>query len=98
VSFGDVEVDLERLLVHRQGRLVELTPTEFRLLRHLVAHPGRPFSRDELIEAVWGYDSSVGSTRTVDVHIRHLRKKLEEDPANPRWIITVWGIGYKFER
>jgi DNA-binding response OmpR family regulator len=98
VSFGDVEVDLERLLVHRQGRLVGLTPTEFRLLRHLVAHPGRPFSRDELIEAVWGYDSSVGSARTVDVHIRHLRKKLEEDPANPRWIVTVWGVGYKFER
>jgi DNA-binding response OmpR family regulator len=98
VSFGDVEVDLERLLVHRQGRLVDLTPIEFRLLRHLVAHPGRPFSRDELIEAVWGYDSSVGSARTVDVHIRHLREKLEEDPANPRWIVTVWGVGYRFER
>jgi DNA-binding response OmpR family regulator len=98
VSFGDVEVDLERLLVHRQGHLVSLTPIEFRLLRHLVTHPGRPFSRDELIEAVWGYDSSVGSARTVDVHIRHLREKLEEHPANPRWIVTVWGVGYKFER
>ena len=98
VSFGDVEVDLERLQVHRQGRLVSLTPTEFRLLRHLVANPGRPFSRDELIEAVWGYDSSVGSARTVDVHIRHLREKLEKDPANPHWIVTVWGVGYKFER
>jgi DNA-binding response OmpR family regulator len=98
VAFGDVEVDLGRLLVYRRGRLVDLTPTEFRLLRYLIAHPGRPFSREALIEAVWGYDSSVGSGRTVDVHIRHLRKKLEEDPANPRWLITVRGIGYKFER
>ena len=98
VVFGDVEVDLERLLVYRQGRLVDLTPTEFRLLRHLMANPGRPFNREALIEAVWGYDSSVGSGRTVDVHIRHLRKKLEEDPANPRWLVTVRGIGYKFEQ
>jgi DNA-binding response OmpR family regulator len=96
--FGDVEVDLEQLLVYRQGRLVELTPTEFRLLRYLVTHPNRPMSREALIEAVWGYDSSVGSLRTVDVHIWHLRKKLEEDPANPRWLITVRGVGYKFER
>jgi DNA-binding response OmpR family regulator len=96
--FGDVEVDLEHLLVHRQGRLVELTPTEFRLLRYLVTHPNRPMSREALIEAVWGYDSSVGSLRTVDVHIRHLREKLEEDPAKPRWLITVREVGYKFER
>lgn len=96
--FGDVEVDLEQLLVHRQGRPVELTPTEFRLLRYLVTHPNRPMSREALIEAVWGYDSSVGNLRTVDVHIRHLREKLEEDPAHPRWLITVRGAGYKFER
>jgi DNA-binding response OmpR family regulator len=98
VTFGEVEVDLERLQVYRQGRLVYLTPTEFRLLRYLVAHPDRPFSRDALIEAVWGYDSSVGNERTVDVHMRHLREKLEDDPSNPRWFVTVRGIGYKFER
>ena len=97
VVFGPIEVDLERLLVYREGRLVDLTPTEFRLLRYLVAHPDRPFSRVALIDAVWGYDSSVGSARTVDVHIRHLRAKLEQDPANPRWLITVRGIGYKFQ-
>jgi DNA-binding response OmpR family regulator len=98
LRFGDVEVDMERLLVTRRGKLVDLTPTEFRLLRYLVSNSNRPFSRDELIEAVWGYASDVGSDRTVDVHVRHLRQKLEDDPANPRWIVTVRGVGYKFER
>ena len=79
------------------ARAIDLTLTEFRLLHHLVANPNWPLSRDALIEAVWGYDSSIGSSRTVDVHIRHLREKLEEDPANPRWLVTVRGIGYKFE-
>ena len=97
LHFGPVEIDLERLKVTRQGRLIDLTPTEFRLLRHLVSHPGRPFSRDDLIQAVWGYDSGIGSDRTVDVHIRHLREKLEDDPANPCWFVTVRGVGYMFE-
>jgi DNA-binding response OmpR family regulator len=96
--FGEIEVDLERLQVLRCGERVDLTPTEFRLLRYLVAHPGRPFGRQALIEAVWGYDSDVGNERTVDVHVRHLREKLETDPSNPRWFLTVRGIGYKFER
>jgi DNA-binding response OmpR family regulator len=90
-------VDLDRLLVHRRGRLIDLTPTEFRLLRYLLIHPNQPFSRAALIEAVWGYDSEIGSERTVDVHVRHLRAKLEEDPAHPRWVVTVRGVGYKFE-
>jgi len=98
LRFGEVELDLERLQVTRRGRLVDLTPTEFRLLRYLVSHPNRPFSRSALIEAVWGYDSGIGSDRTVDVHVRHLREKLEDDPTNPRWLVTVRGIGYKFER
>ncbi len=96
--FGDVELDLEQLQVYRQGRPVYLTPTEFRLLRHLASHPERPFSRDELIETIWGYDSDIGNDRTIDVHIRHLREKLEDDPANPRWLATVRGVGYKFQR
>jgi DNA-binding response OmpR family regulator len=95
--FGEIELDRERLQVKRAGRLVDLTPTEFRLLSHLVEHAGRPISREALIEAVWGYDSAIGSGRTVDVHIRHLRKKLEDDPAAPRWLLTIRGIGYKFE-
>ncbi len=98
LRFGDVQVDMERLQVTRRGKTVDLTPTEFRLLRYLVSNPDRPFSRDELIQAVWGYASDVGSDRTVDVHIRHLRQKLEDDPADPRWLVTVRGVGYKFER
>lgn len=97
VVFGEIELDRERLQVHRAGRPVELTPTEFRLLNHLVSHAGRPMSREALIDAVWGYDSTIGSGRTVDVHIRHLRKKLEDDPGAPRWLVTVRGFGYKFE-
>jgi DNA-binding response OmpR family regulator len=97
VRFGEIEIDMERLLVRRSGRLVDLTPTEFRLLRYLVAHPGRPTSRQALIEAVWGYDSEIGYDRTVDVHVRHLRQKLEAEPAHPRYLVTVRGVGYKFE-
>ncbi len=97
VRFGDVELDLERLRVTREERPVELTPTEFRLLRYLVKHANRPLSRETLIEAVWGYESDVGSDRTVDVHMRHLREKLEQDPGDPRWLVTVRGVGYMFE-
>jgi DNA-binding response OmpR family regulator len=98
LTFGDTTLDLERLQAYREGQPVYLTPTEFRLLRYLATNPDRPFSRSELIQAVWGYDSEVGYDRTVDVHIRHLREKLEEDPAQPRWLVTVRGIGYKFQR
>ncbi len=94
--FGGCVLDETRMVVTRNDRPVELTPTEYRLLRHLVANAGRPCSRDALIEAVWGYDDKIGSDRTVDVHIRHLRAKLEDDPANPRWLLTVRGAGYKF--
>jgi DNA-binding response OmpR family regulator len=97
LAFGPILVDMERLLVLRDGQPVELTPIEFRLLRYLTSNPGRPFSREQLIEAIWGYDSEIGSDRTIDVHVRHLRQKLEIDPANPRWLVTVRGIGYKFE-
>ena len=97
LAFGDLQVDLERLQVTRRGRPVDLTPTEFRLLRYLLSHPDRPFSRSALIEAVWGYDSEIGNERTVDVHVRHLREKLEDDPADPRWFVTVRGVGYKFQ-
>ncbi|HEY1016723.1 MAG TPA: response regulator transcription factor, partial [Herpetosiphonaceae bacterium] len=76
ITFGDIELDLERLQVLQGGRPVLLTPTEFRLLRHLASNPGYPFSREALIDVVWGYDSWVGNERTVDVHIRHLREKL----------------------
>lgn len=96
VRFGEVDVDLQRMRVERRGEAVALTPTEYRLLRHLVTSPDQVFSREALLEAVWGYDSSVDSQRTVDVHMRHLREKLEDDPANPRWFTTVRGAGYRF--
>lgn len=96
-TFGDVLIDMERLQVWRNGQLISLTPTEFRLLRYLVSNPDRPVSRDTLIESVWGYSSDIGDDRTIDVHIRHLREKLEEDPTNPRWLLTVRGFGYKFK-
>ena len=97
LRFGDVEVDLEKMQVSRAGQPVYLTPTEFRLLRHLLRHPDRPVSRAALIEAVWGYSGEIGSDRTIDVHIRHLREKLENDSNEPRWIVTVRGVGYKFQ-
>jgi len=96
VSFGGIDVDLQRMRVSRGQRTVALTPTEYRLLRHLVTHPDHVFSRESLLEIVWGYDSAVESQRTVDVHMRHLREKLEEDPAAPRWLVTVRGTGYMF--
>jgi DNA-binding response OmpR family regulator len=97
LAFGPIVIDMERLLVLRDGQPVELTPIEFRLLRYLASNPGRPWSREQLIEAIWGYDSEIGSDRTIDVHVRHLRQKLEPDPANPRWLVTVRGVGYKLE-
>ena len=98
LRFGDIELDLERLLVTRRGQVVDLTPIEFRLLRYLVSNAERPVTRDALIEAVWGYEGDLGSERTIDVHMRHLRAKLEDDPAHPRWLLTVRGMGYKWAR
>ena len=95
--FDGLEIDLTRLEVRRNGDAIDLTPTEFRLLRYLSARQNVPVSRSSLVEAVWGYVSDVNSDRTVDVHIRHLRQKIELDPANPTRIVTVRGIGYKFQ-
>jgi DNA-binding response OmpR family regulator len=97
LSFGDMVMDVERLQVFRHDELVSLTPTEFRLLRYLITNPDHPISRETLIEAVWGYGSDIGDDRTIDVHIRHLREKLESDPTNPRFLLTVRGFGYKFK-
>lgn len=97
ICFGKIEIDLESMQVTRAGGLIILTPTEFRLLRLLATAPGQVFSREQMIEIIWGYDSEIGSDRTVDVHMRHLREKLEDDPANPRWLLTARGFGYKFQ-
>jgi two-component system, OmpR family, alkaline phosphatase synthesis response regulator PhoP len=97
LKFGEIEIDLVQFQVSKRGAPLYLTPIEFRLLRHLAGHPNRPYERGALIEAIWGYEEDINNDRTVDVHIRHLREKLEDDAANPRWIVTVRGMGYKFQ-
>lgn len=92
----DLVMDLTRFEVTVRGETTELTPKEFELLRVLAAHPGKVFSRDELLERIWGYEYA-GDTRTVDVHVRHLRQKIELDPSNPEYIDTLRGIGYRFK-
>ena len=93
---GELQVDVSGFRVYVRGEETELTPKEFELLRVLVAHPGKVYSRDELLERIWGYEYD-GDTRTVDVHVRHLRLKVERDPSNPEYIETLRGIGYRFK-
>jgi DNA-binding response OmpR family regulator len=94
LSFGDVEVSPEEGTVRRDGVEVHCTRTEFRLLCELASNPGKVLSREQLLDRVWGYDY-FGDGRLVDVHVRRLRTKIEPDPANPRHILTVRGMGYK---
>jgi phosphate regulon transcriptional regulator PhoB len=93
--FGELEIDLEARCVRRGGEEVALAPREFALLALLASHPGRVFSRDELLNRIWGLNVFV-SPRTVDVHIRWLRTKIEPDPEHPRYLQTVRGLGYRF--
>lgn len=93
---GELEMDTEGYEVRKNGDPVDLTPKEFELLIHLASHRGKVLSRDQLLNAVWDYDY-IGDTRIVDVHVSHLREKVEEDSRNPIYIKTVRGIGYKFE-
>ena len=94
LSFGNVEIEPDAGVVRRSGEEVHCTRTEFRLLCELADHPGKVLSREHLLEQVWGYDY-FGDGRLVDVHVRRLRTKVEPDPANPRFILTVRGMGYK---
>lgn len=94
---ADLEIDPDGHLVHRAGAEIELTPTEFSLLAALAAQPGRAFSRLQLLEATSG-SAYEGYERTIDAHIKNLRAKLELDPKNPRYIETVFGVGYRFAR
>jgi DNA-binding response OmpR family regulator len=94
---GDLVIDLERRRVTRDGHRVGLTTTEFDLLRHLAARPGRVYSRSQLLELVRDYDDALEQDeRTINVHISHIRDKIEPDPAQPRYIRTVRGVGYAF--
>lgn len=92
---GDLVIDRGRGQVTRGDQMIYLTPTEFKLLVFLARHPGQALTRNQLLEAVWGYDTEVESERTVNVHVRRLREKVELDPSQPTLILTVPGIGYR---
>ena len=94
-AFGSVTLDFQRFEAQVQGREVHLSPKAFGLLKFLIQNEGRVVPRNELLDRVWGYDASP-TTRTVDNHVADLRAKLEDDPAHPRHILTVHGVGYKF--
>lgn len=88
-------LDADRYLVRKEGKSIEMPPKEFELLFFLAANPGRVFRREDILDKVWGYDYPA-DTRTVDVHIRHLRQKVEDDADRPKLLLTVRGVGYKF--
>jgi DNA-binding response OmpR family regulator len=92
---ADLVIDLDRGQVWRGDRQINLTPTELRLLAYLVRHPGQALSRSQILDAVWGYDAAIEDPRTVNVHIRRLREKVELDPGQPALILTVPGTGYR---
>ena len=96
-TFGNLEIDMNRFEVRKSGETLELTQREFELLKYLAAAEGRVFSREQLLEEVWGYEY-YGDIRTVDVTVRRLREKLEDDSSDPKYIMTKRGIGYYFRR
>ncbi len=95
IELGKVVVEPEKRKVTVEGEAVDLTSKEFELLLLFARHPGRAFSRDELLDEVWGYQYS-GYSHTVNTHINRLRNKIEPDPSEPRYVKTVWGVGYRF--
>lgn len=94
-TFGDVAVDFRRAEASKAGVPIELSPRELRLLQYFIEHRGQVISRDQLLQGVWDYAAAT-LTRTLDTHVATLRKKIEDVPGNPRWIVTVHRIGYKF--
>jgi DNA-binding response OmpR family regulator len=94
-QFGDVVLNFRNLEAQKGGRVLDLSPREFKLLKYFLEHKGEVITRDQLLDAVWGYDG-FPLTRTVDMHIAKLRHKIEDSPANPHYIITVHRAGYKF--
>lgn len=97
ISTGDLEIDLKTREVKVDGKEVELTPTEFDLLAFLARHPGQVFTRLQLLREVQGYTYDAFA-RTIDTHVKNLRRKIEKDPKDPRYILTVHGVGYRFTR
>lgn len=95
-AFGDVVLDFKTREATRRGQPLTLLPREFRLLEYFVEHRGEVVSRDRLLDSVWGHDAISPLTRTVDMHIAKLRQKIEDNPSDPRWLVTVHRVGYKF--
>ncbi|MBD0349183.1 MAG: response regulator transcription factor [Thermoleophilia bacterium] len=95
IAFDDLRLDAERREVSKGGRELKLTAKEFDLLWFLATHPRTVFSRDQLMSSIWGYEAAF-DTGTVTVHVRRLREKIENDPSRPRFLQTVWGVGYRF--
>ena len=96
LEFGRISIDQDLLVVCKDGRALELTQREYELLKFLALQPGRVFSREALMENVWNYEGYVGDVRAVDVAVRRLREKIEDDPASPAFIVTRRGLGYLF--
>lgn len=94
-AFGELAINLVKHEVRRNGDVVDLKPKEFDLLKLLATNPGKVFTRESLLEQLWGYDY-LGDTRTVDVHMRRLRQKIEQDASTPKFLKTIHGLGYKF--
>ena len=96
IAFDGLELDPVARRVTVRGEEAQLTVREYELLLHLVRHPGQVFSREQLMDSVWQY-SFYSDTSTVTVHVRRLRAKIEQDASNPRWLQTIWGVGYRFQ-
>lgn len=96
LDLGRVVVDTDLLIVYKDGKALELSQREYELIKFLASQPGKVFSREALMEHVWNYDGYVGDVRAVDVAVRRLREKLEDDPASPTFIVTRRGLGYLF--
>jgi DNA-binding response OmpR family regulator len=94
-EFGNISLDFKKCEATKDGSQIELSPREFKMMEYFIRHRGEVVSRDQLLDSVWGYES-FPLTRTVDTHIAKLRQKIEDDPGNPRHIVTVHRAGYKF--
>ena len=93
--FDELTINIEKRKVEKHGKLIELTPKEFDLLVHLASNPGKTYNREQLLNKIWSYDFE-GFEHTVNSHINRLRAKIEDNPNKPKFILTTWGVGYKF--
>lgn len=95
ITSGPFRIDLDSKCLYKRGEKVELTPKEYTLMKVFIENPEKAFNRDELLDMIWGYNY-IGENKIIDVNIRRLRSKIEDDPSHPSWIETVWGTGYKW--